>query len=72
MPVYPGTEPPLVEPANTYEKDGFKETRISMFSHTETHMDPPALAVRTLTAMKKTLCCAADSKNQAAIGRNKH
>ena len=24
-----------------------------MFSHTETHMDPPALAVRTLTAMKK-------------------
>ena len=43
-----------------------------MFSHTETHMDPPALAVRTLTAMKKTLCCAADSKNQAAIGRNKH
>ena len=42
MPVYPGTEPPLLEPANTYEKDGFKETRISMFSHTGTHMDPPA------------------------------
>lgn len=42
MPVYPGTEAPLLEPANTYEKDGFKETRISMFSHTGTHMDPPA------------------------------
>ena len=42
MPVYPGTEPPKLEPANTYEKDGFKETRISMFSHTGTHMDPPA------------------------------
>ena len=42
MPVYPGTEPPRLEPANTYEKDGFKETRISMFSHTGTHMDPPA------------------------------
>lgn len=42
MPVYPGTETPRLEPANTYEKDGFQETRISMFSHTGTHMDPPA------------------------------
>lgn len=42
MPVYPGTERPKFDPANTYEKDGFKETRISMFSHTGTHMDPPA------------------------------
>ena len=42
MTVYPGTEPPCLAPANTYEKDGFKETRISMFSHTGTHMDPPA------------------------------
>lgn len=42
MPVYPGTEPPSLMPANTYEKDGFRETRLSMFSHTGTHMDPPA------------------------------
>ena len=42
MPVYPGTETPKFDPANTYERDGFKETRISMFSHTGTHMDPPA------------------------------
>ena len=42
MPVYPGTEKPKFDPANTYERDGFKETRISMFSHTGTHMDPPA------------------------------
>lgn len=42
MPVYPGTETPKLEAANTYEKDGFKETRISMFSHTGTHVDPPA------------------------------
>ena len=42
MPVYPGTEPPTLEPANTYEKDGFKETKISMFTHTGTHMDSPA------------------------------
>ena len=42
MPVYPGTEPPRLETANTYEKDLFKETLITMFSHTGTHMDPPA------------------------------
>lgn len=42
MPVYPGTEGPKLMPANTYEKDGFKETLMTMFSHTGTHMDPPA------------------------------
>ena len=24
MPVYPGTEPPILEPANTYDRDGFR------------------------------------------------
>jgi kynurenine formamidase len=42
MPVFPGTEPPKLEPANTYEKDGFKETLMTMYTHTGTHMDPPA------------------------------
>lgn len=42
MPVYPGTEPPVFSPANTYEKDGFKETKLSFYTHTGTHMDPPA------------------------------
>ncbi len=42
MPVYPGTEPPALKTANTYEDSGFKETKISMYSHTGTHMDPPA------------------------------
>ena len=42
MPVYPGTESPKLTTANSYEKDGFKETRLSMFSHTGTHVDPPA------------------------------
>lgn len=42
MPVYPGTEPPRLETANTYEKDFFKETRLTMFTHTGTHADPPA------------------------------
>lgn len=42
MPVYPGTQPPRFELGNTYEKDGFKETLISFFTHTGTHIDPPA------------------------------
>ena len=42
MPVYPGTEPPRLETANTYEKDFFKETKMTMFTHTGTHVDPPA------------------------------
>lgn len=42
MPVYPGTEPPRLDPANTYDRDGFKETKLTMFSHTGTHIDAPA------------------------------
>ena len=41
MPVYPGTEPPHLTVANTYETDGFRETLLSFFSHTGTHMDAP-------------------------------
>lgn len=42
MPVYPGTEGPKLIPTNSYEVDGFKETLLSMYTHTGTHMDPPA------------------------------
>lgn len=42
MPVYPGTDAPKLIGANSYERDGFKETLISMYSHTGTHIDPPA------------------------------
>ena len=42
MPVYPGTDTPHLETANTYEKDFFKETKMTMYTHTGTHMDPPA------------------------------
>ena len=42
MPVYPGTEPPTFAPGSTYERDGFKETRLALFTHTGTHMDPPS------------------------------
>lgn len=42
MPVYPGTEGPKLKAATSYEDNGFKETLLSMYSHTGTHMDPPA------------------------------
>ncbi|WP_233572729.1 cyclase family protein [Fretibacterium sp. OH1220_COT-178] len=42
MPVYPGTEGPRLETANTCEKDGFRETLLTLYSHTGTHMDAPA------------------------------
>lgn len=42
MPVFPGTEPPTLEKANTIEKDGFAELKVSMYSHTGTHIDSPA------------------------------
>lgn len=51
MPVYPGTDAPKFLPANSYEKDGFKETLLTMYTHTGTHMDPPA----HLFAGRKTL-----------------
>lgn len=42
MPVYPGTQGPKLMTANSYETDGFKETLISLYSHTGTHIDAPA------------------------------
>lgn len=51
MPVYPGTEPPRLIAANSYERDGFRETRISMHSHTGTHLDPPAHLFRDGTTL---------------------
>ena len=41
MPVYPGTEPPVLEQANTVEHNGFAETLLRMYSHTGTHIDAP-------------------------------
>jgi kynurenine formamidase len=42
MPVFPGTEQPIFEKANTLDRDGFQEAKITMFSHTGTHIDAPA------------------------------
>ena len=42
MPVYPGTEPPVFQDANSLEEQGFIEKKITLYSHTGTHMDAPA------------------------------
>ncbi len=42
MPVYPGTEPPTLQNANTVAQDGFAEKLLTMYSHTGTHIDAPA------------------------------
>ena len=42
MPLFPGTEPPSVKRIFSVEKDLFAETRLSLSSHTGTHMDAPA------------------------------
>jgi arylformamidase len=54
MPVYPGTEQPVFVPACTLEKDGFREKKITLFTHAGTHMDAPAHLIaegRTLDQM---------------------
>lgn len=51
MPVFPGSETPKLTTKSTYEKDGFKETLLQMYSHVQTHMDPPA----HIFANRKTL-----------------
>ena len=41
MTVYPNTFAPLFEEYNTIEKDGFAEMKVSMATHTGTHIDAP-------------------------------
>lgn len=41
MPVYPGTEQPVIVDATTIEKDGFAEKCLTFYSHTGTHIDAP-------------------------------
>jgi kynurenine formamidase len=42
MPVYPGTEQPQFYTGCSLEEDGFLEQKITMYSHTGTHVDAPA------------------------------
>lgn len=41
MPVYPGTEPPVIKQATSIAADGFAEKWLAMYSHTGTHIDAP-------------------------------
>lgn len=41
IPVYPDTATPTFEVSNTVEKDGFTEIKMTMASHTGTHIDAP-------------------------------
>lgn len=42
MSVFPGTNPPVLNRKYTIEEHGFRESEITMFSHTGTHIDAPA------------------------------
>lgn len=42
MPVYPGSESPTFETVSTVSHDGYAEKRITLFSHTGTHLDAPS------------------------------
>ncbi|MDD2402658.1 MAG: cyclase family protein, partial [Clostridia bacterium] len=42
MPVFPGTEQPIFQKVNTLDENGFNEAKITMYSHTGTHIDAPA------------------------------
>ncbi len=53
MPVYPGTEPPVLKTECTIEEIGFLEKKITLFSHTGTHMDAPAHLVKNAETLDK-------------------
>ncbi len=41
MPVFPGTDPPMITDAFTIERNGFAEKMLQLVSHTGTHIDAP-------------------------------
>ena len=41
MPVYPGSPAPEIHPIARFEKNGYRENRLNLCSHTGTHMDAP-------------------------------
>ena len=46
MPVYPGTEQPVFIDACSIEETGFREKKITMYSHTGTHIDAPSHLIK--------------------------
>ena len=46
MPVYPGTEPPVFITGCSIDETGFLEKKITLYSHTGTHIDAPAHLIK--------------------------
>ncbi len=46
MPVYPGTEQPVITTECSIDEVGFLEKKLSFFSHTGTHIDSPAHLIK--------------------------
>ncbi|MCP3900405.1 MAG: cyclase family protein, partial [Desulfobacteraceae bacterium] len=46
MPVYPGTEQPIFITGCSIDEIGFIEKKITMYSHTGTHVDAPAHLIK--------------------------
>jgi arylformamidase len=46
MPVYPGTEQPVITNPCTIDGCGFAEKKITLYSHTGTHMDAPCHIIK--------------------------
>lgn len=46
MPVYPNSDKPKLKTVFTYEKDGFRETMLTLGTHIGTHIDSPAHIVK--------------------------
>jgi kynurenine formamidase len=46
MPVYPGTEQPIFITGCSIDETGFLEKKITMYSHTGTHVDAPAHLIK--------------------------
>jgi len=46
MPVYPGTEPPVFITGCSIDDISFLEKKITLYSHTGTHMDAPAHLIK--------------------------
>ena len=42
MPMYPGSAAPTIEPTGSLTRNGYRETRLTIASHTGTHMDAPS------------------------------
>lgn len=46
MPVYPGTEPPIFIQGCSIDEIGFSEKKITLYSHTGSHIDAPAHLIK--------------------------